>query len=172
MGGSHNLSPVAPLALNIVNALDSYSSRRQVLMQMVMNSIQEYDGTNPEVTIPWLDHISAVPKKTDFDPVEIGMSKLKGMTLHDVNTASKEGSLSYFWFCQLLKEYYSNIPYESETLNAYAHLAQGEHESIAQYLTRAKVLLKCIHHNSRMCDIPGISYNKLYLVRGLHSPHA
>ena len=37
--------------INIVNALDSYSSR-QDLIQMVMNSIQEFDGTNPEATIP------------------------------------------------------------------------------------------------------------------------
>ena len=49
---------------------------------------------------------------------------------------------------------------------------QGENESTAQYLTRAKVLLEHIHHNSKMCDIPGISYDKLYFVRGLHSPHA
>ena len=40
-----------------------------------------------------------------------------------------------------------------------------------QYLVRTKVLLECIHHNPKMCDIPGISYGKLCLVRGLHSPH-
>ena len=56
MGGSHNLPAVAPLDINIVNALDNYSSR-QVLMQTAMNLIQEFNGTNPEATIPWLDHI-------------------------------------------------------------------------------------------------------------------
>ena len=106
-----------------------------------------------------------------FNQVEIGMSKSKGMILHDVNAASKEVTLTYFWLCQLLIDHYLNILYVSATLNAYFHLAQGEHESIAQYLTRAKVLLKCIHHNSKMCNIPGIGYDKLYLVRGLDSPH-
>ena len=48
-------------------------------MQMTMNSIQEFHGTKLEATIPWLDHIEGVTKKTGFDPVEIGMSKLKGM---------------------------------------------------------------------------------------------
>ena len=94
------------------------------------------------------------------------------MALHDINAASKEGTLSYFQFCQLLLEHYSNILYASDALNTYAHLAQGEHESILQYLTRAKVLLVHIHHNSKMCDILGIGYDKLHLFRGLCSPHA
>ena len=38
------------------NVLHSCSSR-QVLMQTAMNSIQEFDGTNPEATISWLDRI-------------------------------------------------------------------------------------------------------------------
>ena len=37
-------------------------------MQMVMNLIQEFDGTNPEAAIPWLDHIEGVAKKMGFDP--------------------------------------------------------------------------------------------------------
>ena len=105
-----------------------------------------------------------LPRKMGFDPLELGMSKLKGTALHDVNSHSKEGTLSYFWFCQLLIEHSSNILYMSDTLNAYAHIMQGENESITQYMTRAKVLLECIHHTSKMCDIPGIGYDKLYLV--------
>ena len=141
-------------------------------MQMVINSIQEFNGTNPEATIPWLDHIKSIAKKTGFDLVDIGMSKLKGSVLCDVNAASKEGTLSYFQFHQLLIEHYSNIPYASDTLNAYTHLVQGEHESIVQYISRAKILLECVPNTSKMCKIPGVSYDKLYLVRGLHSPHA
>ena len=136
-----------------------------------MNSIQEFDGMNQKATIPWLEHVEAVAKKMGFDPLEIGMSKLKGMALCYVNAASKEGNLSYFHFCQLLIEHYLSIPYMSDVLNTYANLTQGENESITQYLVRAKVLLECIHHNPKMCDIPGISYDKLYLVRGIHSPH-
>ena len=63
---------------------------------MTMNSIQEFDATNHEATILWLDHVKAIVKKMGFDPLQIGMNKLKGMTLCDVNTVSKEGTLSYF----------------------------------------------------------------------------
>ena len=97
---------------------------------MVMNSIQEFNGTNWEATIPWLDHVKGVAKKKGFDPMEIGMSKLKGTALHDINAANKEGILSYFQFCKLLIEHYSNVPYALDALNAFAHLMQGENESI------------------------------------------
>ena len=50
-------------------------------MQMVMNSIQEFDGRNGEATIPWLDHIKAVAKKTGFEPLDICKGKLKGIAL-------------------------------------------------------------------------------------------
>ena len=106
-----------------------------------------------------------------FNALEIGMSKLKGTTLCDVNTISKEGNLSYFWFHQLLIDHYSNVPYASGALNVYAHLMQGKNEMVMQYLARAKVLLECIHHTSKLCDIPGIGCDRLYLVWGLHSPH-
>ena len=80
-----------------------------------------------------------------------------------------ESTLSYFLFHQLLIVHYSNVPYASDALNAYAHLMQGENELITQYLIRAKVLLEQIHHNSKMCDIPGIGCDRL--VQGLHLPH-
>ena len=162
-GRSSQPVPCCNSGVNIVNVLDSYSSR-QVLMQTAMNSIQEFNSTNQEATIPWLDHIKGVTKKMGFNPLEIAMSTLKDTSLHDINAAGKEDTLSYFWFCQLLIEHYSNILYPLDALNAYAHLMQGENESIAQYLTRAKVLLEHIHHNSKMCNIPGISYDKLYFV--------
>ena len=104
---------------------------------MAINLIQEFDGTNWEATIPWLDHVESIAKKTGFDTVEVGVSKLKGFVLHNVNTASKEGTLSYFWFHQLLIEHYSKIPYLSDALNAYAHFVHGKHELITQYISRA-----------------------------------
>ena len=84
--------PYQDSAINIINALESYPSR-QVLMQIAMNSIQEFNGMNREATILWLDHIEAVSKKMGFDPLEIGMSKLKGMTLCKIDAISKEGNL-------------------------------------------------------------------------------
>ena len=139
-------------------------------MQTAINSIQEFDGTNPEATIPWLGHIKSVTKKIGFDPIEVGMSKLNGLVLCEINAASKEGTFSYFCFHQLFIEHYLNSPYALDTLSAYAHLVQSEHESIVQYISRAKVLLECFHNTSKMCEIPGVSYEKLYLVRGMHSP--
>ena len=101
-------------------------------------------------TIPWLDHVKAFAKKTGFNPLEIGMSKLKDTALCDINAASKEDTLLYFWFHHLLMEHSSNVPCVPDALNAYAHLMQGKNESITQYLTRAKVplgnitiILKC-----------------------------
>ena len=106
-----------------------------------------------------------------FDPLEIGMSKLKGTAVCDVNAISKEGNLSYFQFHQLLIEHYSNVPYMSHALNAYAYLKQGKNEMVMQYLARAKVLLECIHHTSKLCDIQGSGYDSFYLVWALCSPH-
>ena len=156
--------------VNIINALEGYSSQ-QVLTQVAMNSILAFDGTDREATIPWLDHIEAFTRKMGFNPLEKVMSKLKGMALCDVNAIGNEGNLSYFQFHQLLIEHYSNIPYASDALNAYAHLIQGENKTVKQYLTRTKVLLECIHHTSKFCNIPGGSYDNLCLVLGLCSPH-
>ena len=164
------LTPYYDSRINLIITLEGYSLQ-QVPVQMAMNSIQEFDGTDREATIPWLDHIEAIARKMGFDPLEIGMSKLKGTTLWDVNAISKEGNLSYFQFHQLLIEHYSNIPYASDTLNAYAHLTQGENKMVMQYLARAKVLLEYIHQTSKLCDIPGSGYDNLYLGQGLHSPH-
>ena len=119
----------------------------------------------------WLDQVEAIAMKTGFDPLEVGMSKLKGTTLGNVNAVSKDGNLLWFWFPQLLIVHYSNVPYMSDPLNAYAHLVQGESKSVTQYLAWAKIVLECIHHTSKMCNIAGSGYDNLYLVQGLHSPH-
>ena len=111
-------APYCNSGVNIVNALDSYSSR-QVLVQIMMNLIQEFDGTNQEATILWLDHVEGVTKKMGNNPLEISISKLKSMALHDVNAASKEDTLLYFQFHHLLIEHYSNNPYASDALIVY-----------------------------------------------------
>ena len=77
-----------------------------------------------------LDHVKGVTKKMGFDPLEIGMGKLKGMAFHEVSTTSKEGTLLYFQLCQLLIEHYSNVPYALDALNAYVHLTQSENKLI------------------------------------------
>ena len=156
-------TPYYDSGIHLISALEGYSLW-QVLTQMVMNSIQEFDGTDREGIIPWLEHIEAISKKTGFDPLETGINKLKGTALCDMNAISKEGNLSYFQFHQLLIEHYSNIPYVSDALSAYAQLIQGKNEMVMQYLARDKVLLECIHYTSKLCNIPGSGYDNLYLV--------
>ena len=50
--------------------------RQQI--QTMMNLIQEFNGTNWEAKVLWLDYIEGFTKKMGFNPLEIGMSKLKG----------------------------------------------------------------------------------------------
>ena len=161
--------PYQEAGINLMSALEGYSSW-QVLMQSTVNFIQEFDGTDREATILWLDHVKAIVK-TGFNPLELGMSKLKGTALGNVNAVSKDGNLLWFWFHQLLIEHYSNILYALDMLKTHAHLAQGENKLVTQYMAQAKVLLEHIYHTSKMCDIAGSSYNNLYLVQGLNSPH-
>ena len=85
-------TPYYDSGINIINAFQGYPSW-QVLTQMVVNSIQEFNDTDREATLLWLDHVKAVARKTGLEPLEIGMSKLKGMAFCDVNTISKEGNL-------------------------------------------------------------------------------
>ena len=37
-------------------------------------------------TKPWLDQVNLVPERTGNDPAEVGISKLKGLALGDINT--------------------------------------------------------------------------------------
>ena len=138
---------------------------------MSLNSIKEYDGSDREVTIPWLDHIKLVAKKMGKDPLEVGISKLQGTALGDINARHKEGNVTWYKVRQRLIEYYLNMPYTSDSMFAYSHLSQGEDEMTAQYLVRAKVLLECIHHTTNLADITGSSRDNLYLVYRLKGPH-
>ena len=123
---------------NFLHVLDSYSSK-QALTQMTLNSIQEYDGTNKDATILWLDYIKILTEKTGIDPLEQGISKLKGLALGDINALCKEGHLMWYSFRQSLAEHYSNVPYALDAMFAYSHLSQGDEEPTTQYLARAKV---------------------------------
>ena len=62
---------------NFLHVLDSHSSK-QAITQITLNSIQEYNGSNTDATILWLDHIKMVAGNTGIDPLKVGISKLKG----------------------------------------------------------------------------------------------
>ena len=73
----------------------------------------------------------------------------------------------WYNFRQWLIEHYSSVLYMSVARYIYSHLSQGDEEPTTQDLSRAKVLLKPIHHTTKLSNIPGVGLDNLYLVRGL-----
>ena len=47
-----------------------YFQQNSILAQSTFNSIQEFDGSNREATIPWLDQVKLVAERTGIDPLE------------------------------------------------------------------------------------------------------
>ena len=101
----------------------------------------------------------------------MGISKLQGISLGDINALCKEGNLTWYRVKQRLIEYYLNVQYALDVMFVYSHLSQDKDEMTAQYLVRAKVLLEHIHYTTKLADITGSSWDKLYLVHGLKAPH-
>ena len=63
---------------------------KQVLAQSTLNTIQEFDSTDGESTISWLDQVELVAKIIGFDPLEVGISKLKCLAVGDVSTICED----------------------------------------------------------------------------------
>ena len=117
-----------------------------------------------EATILCLDQVELVAERTGMDPLEVEISKLKGLALSNVNRIGKEEGLSWYLFRQCLIEQYSNVLYASDTMFAYLQIAQQDNEPTAQYLIREKVLLEHIHHTSKLSDISGAGLDNLSLI--------
>ena len=124
--------------------------------------MQEFDGSDRELTISWLDQVELVVERTGFDLLEVGISKLKGLAIGDTSTICKEEGLSWHKIRQHLIEQYSNVPYTSHV--CLLKTFKQDDESTAQYLVRAKVLLECIHCTSKLSDISGFGLDNLSLV--------
>ena len=58
-------------------------------------------------------------ERTGNDPVEVGISKLKGLALGDINTIRKKEGLTWNEFRQILMGNYSDILYTSDVMVAY-----------------------------------------------------
>ena len=71
----------------MINALEGVTGKSsvQLLAQAALRSIQEFDGNDKTATIPWLDQVRLVAERTGNDPVKVGISKLKGLALGDIN---------------------------------------------------------------------------------------
>ena len=61
----------------VLNALENFSAK-QALAHSTLNSVQEFNGSDGEATIPCLDQIELVAERTNINPLELGISKLKG----------------------------------------------------------------------------------------------
>ena len=95
-----------------------------------------------------------VAENTGIDPLEVGISKLKGLAFGNVTTICKEGHLMWYSFRQWLILMYLT----------YSHLLQDDEEPTTQYLSREKVQLEHIHHTTKLSSIPGIGWDNLYLI--------
>ena len=71
----------------VINSVENVTAKISVqpLAQAALRSIQECDGNNRAGTIPWLDQVKLVAERTGNDPVEVNISKLKGLALGDIN---------------------------------------------------------------------------------------
>ena len=73
----------------MINALENFTVKiaTQLMAQAALRSIQEFDGNDKVATIPWLYLVELVLERTsNNDPVEVGISKLKGLAFSDINT--------------------------------------------------------------------------------------
>ena len=119
----------------------------QLMAHLALGSTPDFDGKDKTMTISWLDQVEQVTERTDNDLVEVGMIKLKGLTLGNITTVRKEEGLTWHKFRQVLIENHSNIHYVSHAMVAYNNVTQQDNESTSQYLIRAKVLLEHINNN-------------------------
>ena len=62
---------------------------------------------------------------------------------------------------------YSEIPYDTYTINAYDNLHQGSNESTSAYLHKVQDIFECIHHTSDITSIPTIGTSHTKILTGL-----
>ena len=62
---------------------------------------------------------------------------------------------------------YSEIPYDTHTINAYHNLHHGSNKSTSTYLHRVQNILEYIHNTSDMTSIPAIGTNHAKILTSL-----
>ena len=160
------------MMLGALERLEHFTGKVSVqpMAQPVLGSIPDFDGKDKTATIPWLDQVEQVTERTCNDPVEVGISKLKGLTLGDTSMVRKEEGLMWHKFCQILIQNYSNVPYVSNAMVVYNNLTQDDESNVAKRI-RAKVLLEHINHTYTLSQMSGKGLNNLALVQGLRDHH-
>ena len=118
-----------------------------------------------------MDQVEFVAEMTGIDPLEVGIRKLKGLSLADISTFHKEEGLLWHKFRQCLIEQYLNVLYTPDAMLVYSKISQQEDKSTTRYLVRAKVLLEQIHRTSKLSEISGYGMDNLSLIQGLWENH-
>ena len=169
-GYLHNPQNANNNNVNVINALVNYSTK-QALTQSMLNALQEYGSGDREATISWLDQVELTTENSGIDPLEIVISKLKGLALVDISTLHKEEGLSWHKFRQPLIEQYLSVPHVLDTMLTYSKISQWDKKLTTRYLVRAKVLLEPIHRMSKLSEISGYSMDNLSLIHSLWEHH-
>ena len=95
--------------LGALERLENFRTKWSVqpMTQLALGSIPDFNGKDKTATIPWLDQVEQVTERTGNNLVEVGMNKLKGLTLGDITTVRNEEGLMWHKFRQVLIENYS-----------------------------------------------------------------
>ena len=156
----------SPNNSNILGCLQSQilGLQTQALQHSTLNSVKIFDGSNKSEFTSWAQSVENAAKLCNLDTLSIALSKLQGPPLKlACFLESKEVNVGKQLSWQSLKKYltnnYSEIPYDTHTINAYDNLHQGSDESTSAYLHRAQDILECIHHTTDMETISAIGTN-------------
>ena len=139
--------------------------QKQPLAQAALNAIDWFDDTDKSNTMSWLEQVEMVVKRNNQTTMEVGMAKLKGGPLHDIQ---KIHALTWPHLHNLLTENYSDTPYISDAMVAYNRISQAEDELVLQYLICAKDYLEHINHTNRLASMDGTGLNHISLVQRLN----
>ena len=82
--------------LGALERLENFTAKvsGQPMAQLALGSIPDFNSKDKTVTIPWLDQVEQVTERTGNNPVEVGMSKVKSLTLGNITAVRKEEGLT------------------------------------------------------------------------------
>ena len=116
------------------------------LQQSTLNSIKIFDGSNKADFTAWVQSVANTASLCHLDTLSNVLSKLQGVPLNSANyLETKEANTGKTLIWSTLRKHltsnYSEIPYDTHTINAYDSLQQGNDEPTGAYLHRAQDIL-------------------------------
>ena len=175
--GNNPANPIATQSPNNSNIIESLQSQilglqTQALQQSMLNSVKIFNGNNKSEFTLWVQSVENAVKLCNLYTLTIALYKLQGPQLKLARfLKSKEihsgKQLNWHSLKKHLTTNYSEIPYDTHTINAYDNLHQGSDESTSAYLHRVQDTLECIHNTSDMTSIPAIDTNHAKILTSL-----